>query len=223
MYSDASLLAIVHKAQENTKAPKLDGPTPSNTALGDLLRKIYAEGYLSGVKAAADSANVDIKVIDQTTGTAGGINWDTWKPGNPEAASLVADGGLQDLLDSADLVLQGITDTTVDELGNVLSRGLGDGLSPDSIARMMRDYLDGDNSRAEIIATTELNRAQTQAQGDELQGLGFDRFEWIAYDSACEICSERDGNVFMWDDPMPPEHPMCRCSIVGNGSIAEDN
>ena len=182
-----------------------------------VLRSITADGYLSGIKAAGDShPDIGIQQIGPTSTLSSGIDWDTWKPGDTEAALKTADGGLKDLLDQVNLTIRGIDDTTMNRLGNILSDGLAAGNGPDDIARDMRDYV-GDPARAEMIATTEANRAQTDATSDQLQEMGFNQFDWLAYDGACEECLDlEDNNPWDMDSDQPPDHPNCRCSIVGS-------
>lgn len=187
-----------------------------------VLRSITADGYLSGIKAAGDShPDLGIQQIGPASTLSSGIDWDTWKPGDTEAALKTADGGLKDLLDQVNLTIRGIDDTTMNRLGNILSEGLAAGNGPDDIARDMRDYV-GDPARAEMIATTEANRAQTDATSDQLQEMGFSQFDWLAYDGACEECLDlEDNNPWDMDSDQPPDHPNCRCSIVGSGEATQ--
>ena len=173
-------------------------------------------------KAAGDShPDIGIQQIGPTSTLSSGINWDTWKPGDTEAALKTADGGLKDLLDQVNLTIKGINETTMDRLGNILSEGLAAGNGPNDIARDMRDYID-DPARAEMIATTEANRAQTDATSDQLQEMGFSQFDWLAYDGACEECLDlEDNNPWDMDSDQPPDHPNCRCSIVGSGEATQ--
>ena len=183
-----------------------------------VLRSITADGYLSGIKAAGDShPDIGIQQIGPTSTLSSGINWDTWTPGDTEAALKTADGGLSDLLDQVNLTIRGINDTTMNRLGNILSDGLAAGNGPNDIARDMRDYIE-DPARAEMIATTEANRAQTAATSEQLDAMGFSQFDWLAYDGACDECLDQEAqNPHDLSDDQPPGHPNCRCSIVGSG------
>jgi SPP1 gp7 family putative phage head morphogenesis protein len=127
---------------------------------------------------------------------------------------VLKDGGLADLLAARDIWIKGIGETTVNAIGNRIAQGLAIGEGVPSISAGIRDYL-GNSDRADMIATTEVARAQNEGQSQELQGQGFGGWEWMAYDGACDECMDNDGQTFTWDDPVPPAHPNCRCAIIG--------
>jgi len=218
------LVAAIHDAQNKVKAP-IPGVNITYNPMPVLgvFRSIYADAYLSGIKAAGDSSD-GIVNINALANMATNINWDDWKPGDPEAALTMADGGLKDLLDAADQTVKDVTDTTLLRMGNAIADGLASGASVDTIASALQDFLD-DPSRADMIATTEVNRAQTTAQAEQLDAMGFSQWTWLAYDGACDECADNDGQDFSFDDDMPPAHPWCRCSIVGSGeaALSDDN
>lgn len=192
--------------------------------LTDVFRKVYADAYASGIHVAAQSAGRSIAT--QAGGVAqyaSSIDWTKWKPGDPEAALQVANGGLTDLLNAAGQTIDGIYGTTETRLGNIIGDGLAAGDSTSSIAAAMSDLINNPD-RAQMIADTETNRAQTAAQAEQLDALGFSQFEWMAYDGACEECQgQEDSNPHDIGDEMPPGHPSCRCSIVGAGDIASED
>ena len=194
--------------------------------LNSVFEKIYASSYITGIRAA-QAGNPDQPATNTPAGQyASSIDWSTWKPGDPVAASVLKDGGLADLLNSRDIWIQGISDTTVNSIGNKIAEGLANGAGVPEISSSISQYL-GSSSRADLIATTEVARAQNEGQSQELQGMGFGQWEWMAYDGACDDCMGRDGVIFDWGDPRPPEHPNCRCSITGSGepdaSAVQDN
>jgi hypothetical protein len=192
--------------------------------LTDVFRKVYADAYASGIHVAAQSAGRSIAT--QAGGVAqyaSSIDWTKWKPGDPEAALQVANGGLTDLLNAAGQTINGIYGTTETRLGNIIGDGLAAGDSTSTIAAAMSDLINNPD-RAQMIADTETNRAQTAAQAEQLDALGFSQFEWMAYDGACEECQgQEDSNPHDIGDEMPPGHPSCRCSIVGAGDIASED
>jgi hypothetical protein len=123
------------------------------------------------------------------------------------------------MLDSANVTIQGIGDTTTDRIGNEIARGLAAGDPITNVTAGITDIL-GDPNRSFTIAQTETSRAMVSSQASEYQGLGFSQFEWLAYDGACDECmDEEDNNPHEFGDDQPPGHPNCRCSIVGTGDV----
>ena len=105
-------------------------------------------------------------------------------------------------------------------LGNRIAEGIANGESVLSIDSNIQQYL-GDAYRADLVANTEVARAQNEGQSQELQGMGFTRWTWMAYDGACEECMGKNDIEFTWNDETPPAHPNCRCSITGTGDIVD--
>lgn len=73
---------------------------------------------------------------------------------------------------------------------------------------------------------TELARVQTEAQKRSFERNGYDRYEFIALETACKICKAIDGKHFRTEDMMPgenapPMHPNCRCSTAAYMDRAE--
>lgn len=218
MISPAQIKAAVIRATQKADTPDL---TPNTESLRQAIRRLWADGYVTGVHAANESTgNLPAlgasNIISFATST---VDWNTWTPGDPEAAMAMADGGLADLLNQANIVIKGISDTTLGRMGDLIGEGLAQGSSVDSISGMIDQYLN-DPARADMIATTEANRAQTTAQSDTLQAVGFSQFDWIAYDGACDECMDQeDNNPHDFSDDQPPGHPNCRCSITGAGDV----
>jgi SPP1 gp7 family putative phage head morphogenesis protein len=178
------------------------------TPLGGL----WTEGYLVGSKAA------------QAIHTDTSPDWGNWKPGNPQAARLLLGGdrALQDLLDHYGVTtIQSIAATRLGQLAAQLAESLRDGWSVDRLARELRHVLD-DESTADMVATTETARAQSQASMAYYQAAGVDGVEWwTAPTDACPICLGnaadgpiRRGQTFTSGEDAPPAHPRCRCTVA---------
>ena len=223
MFTSAEITALVHREADGGSQGELHANTQ---ALGGVLRDVWTDAYLTGVHAAMESDGITFTTKKaagptNTMSYAAGIDWNTWTPGDPAAALKVADGGLRGMLDQINVVLDGITQTTVDRIGNIIGQGLDAGSSVDSMSRSINTYLN-DPARSDLIATTEANRAQTTAQSDTLQSVGFSQFDWISYDGACDDCLEQeDNNPHDFGDDEPPGHPACRCSITGSVEQAD--
>ena len=149
----------------------------------------------------------------------GSTDWASWTPGDIGARDLTINGKLRAMLNAAKVTIQGIGDTTIDRIGNVIAQGLADGSPVATITAGIGDYI-GNPDRAFTIAQTETSRAMISSQASEYQALGFAQFEWLSYDGACEECMDQeDANPHDFGDDQPPGHPNCRCSIVGTGDV----
>ena len=182
-----------------------------------MLRQLYVDAWLAGMHTAREQ--VVTKAPQATSDAVGATDWASWTPGDITARDLTIDGGLRDMLDAADVTIQGIGDTTIDRIGNVIAQGLGEGSPLATITAGIGDYISNPD-RAFTIAQTETSRAMVSSQASEYQTLGFAQFEWLAYDGACEDCMDQeDANPHDFGDDQPPGHPNCRCSIVGTGDV----
>lgn len=178
--------------------------------LEQVLRGVLADAYAAGAHAATEqlpgAAVVTVTGID-------GIDWSAWRPGLPAVANLLTNGGLQRLLDQADVTVRGVQDTLLRQMGNRIAAGVAAGDSVDSIAAGLSAYV-ADPDRAQMIAHTETARAMSAATLDTYTANGVGQWEWILSPDACELCEEqKDENPHQAGDEMPPLHPRCRCAI----------
>ncbi len=105
------------------------------------------------------------------------------------------------------------------ELSKLLQVGLIQGKHPRVLARHLVKLFGVRRSDAERLMQTELARVQTEAQKRSFERNGYDRYEFIALETACKICKAIDGKHFRTEDMMPgenapPMHPRCRCSTA---------
>jgi SPP1 gp7 family putative phage head morphogenesis protein len=190
-------------------------------ALEDTIAGVYTDGYVIGVVAA------EAAVAEASGAVAAGIDWAGWEPGDAQAARLLlgpkGDGaGLDSLLNESGVTIRSIASTRLNALGRLLAEGAERGDSPTTIAAAIEGLL-SDSTRAEMIATTELCRAVSQASLGTYLANGIERIEW---DSAgdgrvCPICQtnqdagpRRPGDTFPSGHTSPPGHPWCRCALV---------
>jgi SPP1 gp7 family putative phage head morphogenesis protein len=117
----------------------------------------------------------------------------------------------------ASTLIAGLAPQAQEAVGNALASGLAQGKNPRAVARMMRDALGGNLTRALTIARTETLRAYREASrevylenSDVLMGQ-----QWIAaLDSrSCPACIALHGQVFPLEEVMPA-HPNCRCTTA---------
>lgn len=182
-----------------------------------LLGDAWLAGYHVGDLAVIDADRTATAVKWETS-----IDWSAWTPGDPDAAALLratkADTGLARLLEDAGATIDGITDATLDQLGNLIADGVTRGDSTATTATAIRGLV-GDRARAEKIAQTETARAITVATLDSYQANGVTGREWLLSDGACPLCEENEADgVIALDDEFtngdPPVHPFCVCAIA---------
>ncbi len=105
------------------------------------------------------------------------------------------------------------------ELSKLLQVGLIQGKHPRVLARHLVKLFGVRRSDAERLMQTELARVQTEAQKRSFERNGYDRYEFIALETACKVCKAINGKHFKVKDMMPgenapPMHPNCRCSTA---------
>jgi 8-oxo-dGTP pyrophosphatase MutT (NUDIX family) len=187
------------------------------------LRQAYEDGYLAGDHGAAeqlDGAHVVAASAASLPATVT-VDWSAWKPGNPGAAGLVAEGGLGVLLDNAGVTIQGIGESVLRQVGNMLADGITAGTPSNVVARTILEQV-GSTRRAEMIAQTEIARAVTVSSLDTYARAGVDEWDLIVSDGACPTClaieAENPHPVDSLDNTVPV-HPWCRCACAPRVTI----
>ncbi len=118
-----------------------------------------------------------------------------------------------------------IPSATRDEIQSIITDAFAGRIEPNSIESAIREAGAFSADRAELIARTEITRANSygslggyKAAADAGVIL---KKAWLPDDSACEICldNEADGDIdldeqFSSGDDAPPAHPNCECSII---------
>jgi SPP1 gp7 family putative phage head morphogenesis protein len=192
------------------------GAKPSE--LKSVLTMLYGDSFLQGTHDAAQAAGGKIAASLQGVTGWPGDYWDAWKPGYGQAASQAADGGMRALLGRADITIQGLTDTSIDQIGNTIADGLRKGDSYEVTSKAVREAV-GDPKRAGMIADTEYARATTTASLETYQQNGVEKLEWMAEGDACPECEENAAASPIaigddWPNGDVPVHPWCRCAIA---------
>ena len=187
--------------------------------LVDVLKKLYADGWITGNTAARYRLSKMIR--NQKAPTAprvGVVNWETWTPGNRAAAELLSPkGGLRSLLDNARVTIDGVSNTKLDRIGTVLSQALAKGIPPKQVAILI-DQVVNDPQQALVIAQTEMSRAVIQAELQQYKESGVEMVEWLVADP-CDECAENEaaspiGIDENWPNGDAPVHPNCMCDIA---------
>ena len=188
----------------------------STAELDKVLTELYGDSFLQGAHDAAHAAGADIVAsLRDVTAAPSAQYWNNWKPGYGAAAAKAADGGMREMLDRADVTIRGLTDTSIDRLGNTISDGLAKGDSYEAVAKLAREAL-GSPARAEMVVNTEYNRAMTEASVETYKAADVEQVEWLAESDACEEC-EAEAALGAHDldgAEQPPMHPRCRCALI---------
>lgn len=198
--------------------------TSLNTGpLAEALRGAYGDSYALGALSGAEQTGATVVAGLDGVAVPSDFDamWAAWEPGNLNAAVKVSEDGLSGLI-------SGISDTTLDQFGSIISEGLLNGLSVDAIAGQLGDYLD-DPNRAFAIANTEVSSAVTQASLQQFTAQGVTQFELITSPDACETCTDAEAdNPHDLDDTdaTPPLHVNCRCAaspVDSSGDEVDDD
>lgn len=197
--------------------------TLNTSKLGLALARVYATGWAFGQDYAVTTiARVKLKKSPDPSIV---VDWSKWKPGDDVAALLVRPkGALAQLLAQRNIVVNGISNTTLNRIGTVLAEGIERGATSQSIAYDLMEEgirnVSDDPARALTIANTEMARAVSVATVEGYKENGVAQMEWLSLDpcEACEGNSEAGpiavGDEFPSGDTEPPAHPNCRCTVL---------
>lgn len=127
-------------------------------------------------------------------------------------------------------LVKDVSDTTIDQMTNLIASGLARGDDVAAIARAIADKVDDpsiSSDRAMLIAQTEVNRAISAGAYNAAREVGAKEKEWVNVgdDRVSEdICLANTGQgkikfrkAFQSGDHYPPGHPDCRCTVVYTG------
>ena len=132
-----------------------------------------------------------------------------------EAKTLGADAILgpraQQLIQRAGVTIKGINDTTQNRIYTAIRDGVANGDAHATITTAVNAIVN-DPDRADIIATTETNRAYQLAAQDVAAENGAIGFDWITDSDPCPECIELESaNPHDISELVPPDHPNCAC------------
>lgn len=192
-----------------------------------VLLRIWATGYILGDLAAQEliaqarrKARKSADIHKADLDVEGGIDWDTWTPGDELSALILKPTkAFKRLLERQGITLKEFSDTTLRDIGNALGEAIALGLSPTQAARLINRSI-ADPSRSLTIAITESNRAISVATMERYREAGLEQQEWQVSDLACDDCEDNDGEIraigepFPSGDTNPPVHPHCKCALL---------
>ena len=186
-------------------------------ALAAVLPDAWTEGWVLG------------QVSAQALTGAGEVDWGEWTPGDPRAAAVVAGPGLQQLLAEQNVRIKSIVQTRLQDLAAELEATLASNevhrpplpqplppvLSVGDLSRRLKAVL-SNPSNAELVAHTEIARAQAQASRTVYRETGVTDVivSTAEDDKVCPVCqaAEEAGPHPIGQPPMVPIHPRCRCA-----------
>ena len=201
---------------------------PIAAKLRPVLRGLWTDGFAVGTVASGvmlahhglvKDDEPDLPQMSLST------DWGDWEPGDEEAAAAIvgANGGadLSALVEAGDFVLQGIEQTILQKVAEILIDGLKRGLSPAAIATSLRTVRD-DPKWAYRVALTETTRAQSAATLSSYRRNGVPGKEWATANDqrVCGPCTVNQevgaigiNDAFPDANYAPPGHVLCRCSL----------
>lgn len=210
----------------------------------ELAARISAEADLSGLDALIDVTAEDLEAfVQQAVGRVlaqigvgdrmdlvDQVNERAVLIARDRAAELVGKRWVGDELVDNPNALYRIDDATRDLIRRTIVEGLEDNVGADRIAEMIED-LGFSEERAELIARTEIARANSDASLESYRGardIGINvKKEWLLGDNPCEICQgNADAGAIDVDDEFPsgddgsPAHPRCECAV---SPVVEDD
>jgi SPP1 gp7 family putative phage head morphogenesis protein len=166
-----------------------------NKKLKKLSKPLLLEIVQEGVESAINELGIEV----------------AWNIDNPRV-----DKWIQEELGSK---IQGINDTTLENLKGTLQDGIDLGEGVDDLAKRVREtYEDAKGYRAETIARTETISAFTEGNRQLYQESGVKQLQFYTAtdERVCEECYSKHGNKYGIEEAQGiiPVHPQCRCTWV---------
>jgi hypothetical protein len=120
---------------------------------------------------------------------------------------------------------QSISETTRENLRSVISQSFEDETGLADLLAAIENAGIFSESRAMMIARTEVNRAELSGNLDAWQAMGnVSTVDWVNGEEACDECQGyEDGGPYTLDeanDLLDQTHPNCRCGLTPN--LTED-
>lgn len=245
-----SLAKQVRKALDAQGIEKIDRENE------DIAAAITAELEFDGIAALANEIGIDLSdvvtdSINQVIAQMGVTNaGDLVNQVNERAVAVAKDRAAEmvgmkfnsagELVENPD-AQWAITQSTRDMLKDVIANGLQDNIGIDAIMDNIEAMGGFSAERAEMIAETEVRKANSQAALDGYTAARDDlgipmKKEWLLGENPCDICqANADQGPIDLDEPFesgddaPPGHPWCECALspvvdqgdVPNGAATE--
>lgn len=106
------------------------------------------------------------------------------------------------------------------EIIDALAQAAYDGTNVKQVAAQLSKKFAGHDYDWFRLATSEIAHAHAKGQLNALQGMGINRYDWLATPGACSICTglQEGGPYVIGSGPLPvrDSHPLCRCGLSGH-------
>ena len=194
------------------------------TPIGGLSGKPWTAPYIESayqkgaIRSYTDLRAEDLALVDDKTFIGGKKEFLRQAFGQP-----IAQQKVETLYTRAFTELEGVTAAMDQQMSRILADGLIQGRGPAYIARELRNNVTKlTNTRAKVIARTEVIRAHAEGQLDAYELLGVQevgvRAEWSTAgdDLVCPMCGPLEGVVMTIKEArgLLPRHPNCRCMWI---------
>lgn len=148
---------------------------------------------------------------------------DADEPPVTEYPGMTADQAAAYAAEQVNDTIVGIDATTLESVADAVSAGISQRLGVPGTAKLIKDVVDGMSTwRAEMIASTEMNDAMSQAYLGKLKRNAVEMKQWILGPNACDQCVDNAeaspipvDDDFPSGDDAPPAHPKCVCAVAG--------
>ena len=114
-----------------------------------------------------------------------------------------------------------ILDATREMIRSDVAQAIEEGWTNDELASKLSDSYAFSDARADMIARTEIARADVQGSLILYKDSGVvDQKQWITGAGCCDDCQELNDEVVDIDENFsdgsdgPPAHPACRCDVI---------
>jgi len=179
------------------------------------IESAYQKG---AIRAYTDLRAEELSLVDEKTFIGGKDEFIRQAFGQP-----IAQKKVELLYTRAFTELEGVTAVMDQQMSRILVDGFIQGRGPAYIARELRNNITKlTNTRAKVIARTEVIRAHAEGQLDSYEMLGVEEVgamaEWSTAgdDLVCPMCGPLEGVVMTIDEArgLLPRHPNCRCMWI---------
>lgn len=197
----------------------------------DRAEEIAAEIDLSSIEEIADAIGDALGDLSKDTSTRAlaqvGVDSES------ELVNQVSNRAVAAAKERAAELVTGIDENTRSMLADIIADGLAENIGLDEIAANIEEAGAFSEDRADLIARTEVSRANSDAALDaytaarDEAGVNVQK-EWLLGANPCPICEENNeagaidlDDEFPSGDDAPPAHPNCECAlspVVDSGS-----
>ena len=114
-------------------------------------------------------------------------------------------------------LIKTVPERALDRVNKLAQEAYATGMRPETMAERLQEIGDISENDAMRIARDQIGKLNAQVNQDRQQALGADSYVWrtVNDNRVRDEHSEREGQVFRWDDPPEDGHPgepiQCRC------------